>query len=255
MQEPMKASSIAIAQPTFLPWAGWFDLADQVDVLVLLDDVAFSKQSWQQRNRLRNPAGLGYVTVPVRTSGRLGQAIKDTEIADTQYEEKLIRTVRQQYQRAAHLSRYFDQFCEALSKGFATGNLCELNCEIIAWLASSLGVRTPIVRASNLAVGGKRGAHVAMLCERLGGSRYLSPPGAEDYLIEDREEFSSRSIAVQIHVYEHPQYRQCFEPFVPYASVLDLLLNEGDGAADILRSGRRRPRDLAVDESSQAGAM
>ena len=98
----MKSDVVAIVQPTFLPWAGWFDLADQVDLLILLDDVAFSKQSWQQRNRLRTPEGLSYVTVPVRTAGRLGQRIIDTEIAGDGAIDKLIRTVAQNYSRAAH---------------------------------------------------------------------------------------------------------------------------------------------------------
>src|SRR5207253_2525184 len=66
--------------PAFLPWIGWMDLADQVDLLIILDSVPFSKQSWQQRNRLRTRDGLSYVTVPVRTSGRLGQRIDEVEI-------------------------------------------------------------------------------------------------------------------------------------------------------------------------------
>ena len=77
-----------IAQPTFLPWLGWFDLADQGDVMVILDDVSFSKQSWQQRNRIRTPAGLEFLSVPVKTSGLLGQLILDCEIADPRFAAK-----------------------------------------------------------------------------------------------------------------------------------------------------------------------
>jgi WbqC-like protein family len=97
-------------------------------------------------------------------------------------------------------------------------------------------------------VEGKRGAYVAKLCEFVGAVRYISPPGAEAYLIEDRAEFDSRSIVVELHVYEHPAYRQCFQPFVPFASVLDLLLNEGDRAGEIMRSGRRPPRWLGAQK-------
>jgi UDP-2,4-diacetamido-2,4,6-trideoxy-beta-L-altropyranose hydrolase len=91
-----------------------------------------------------------------------------------------------------------------------------------------------------------------MLCEHFGAQTYVSPPGAEDYLIEDRLEFDRRSISVEIHIYEHPVYRQCFEPFEPYASTLDLLLNEGDRAGDILRSGRRPGRCLRKTSSERA---
>jgi WbqC-like protein family len=240
----LKADLVAIAQPTFLPWAGWFDLADQADLLIVLDDVAFSKQSWQQRNRLRTPEGLSYVTVPVRTAGKLGQRIIDTELADMGVVDKLIRTVSQNYTRAPYFSRYFAEFSAVLRKSASAGMLAGLNSGLIDWLFLQLGIATPRVRSSELGVEGKRGALVANLCERVGASRYLSPAGAQEYLLEDRAEFDNRQIAVGLQVYEHPVYRQCFEPFMPYASVLDLLLNEGDAAAGILRSGRREPRKL-----------
>jgi hypothetical protein len=236
--------SVAIAQPTFLPWAGWFDLVDQVDLFIILDDVALSKQSWQQRNRIKTRTGLIYTTVPIRSAGRLGQRIIDTEVADAGFVQKLTRTVAQNYARAAHLEPYFSEFCAVLTASAATGKLAELNCGLIDWLATQLGITTRRVRSSELGVSGKRGGHVAMLCEAVGADRYVSPPGAEHYLMADRTEFETRRIGVDLHVYEHPSYRQCFEPFEPYASVLDLLLNEGASAGAIMRSGRRPCRLL-----------
>jgi len=240
-------TTIAIAQPTFLPWSGWFDLADQVDLLVLLDDVAFSKQSWQQRNRIRTPGGLSYLTVPVHTAGKFGQRICDTDIISDKFVQKTLRSIAQNYRRAEHFDRYYPALCAILEQAAASGNLCGLNCGLIEWLAIQLGVDTPSVRSSQLGVGGKRGSHVAMLCEHVGARRYISPAGAEDYLAEDRGEFDLRSIAVELHVYEHPVYRQCFQPFEPFASALDLLLNEGEDAGSILRSGRRPTRRLRGD--------
>lgn len=248
----MDVKSLAIAQPTFLPWSGWYDLVEQVDFLILLDDVAFSKHSWQQRNRIRTVDGLSYMTVPVQTAGRLGQRICDTRIVSKAFVRRISRTVAQNYRRAAYFDRYYPEFCAVLDRSAASGSLSDLNCGLIEWLAVQLGVATPSVRSSQLGVGGKRGAHVAMLCEHMGASRYVSPAGAEDYLIEDRAEFDRRSISVEIHVYEHPVYRQCFKPFEPFASALDLLLNEGDGAGAILRSGRRPTRSLRGRESARA---
>jgi hypothetical protein len=240
----IQADLVAIAQPTFLPWAGWFDLADQVDLLIVLDDVAFSKQSWQQRNRLRTSEGLSFVTVPVHSAGKLGQRIVDTELVTNGVIDKIIRTVAQNYSRAPHFSRYFAEFSSVLRESASAGMLAGLNSGLINWLFLKLGISTPQICSSELAVAGKRGALVAKLCERVGASRYVSPAGAQEYLLEDRAEFDNRGIAVELQVYEHPVYRQCFQPFIPYASVLDLLLNEGDAAAAVLRSGRRPPRKL-----------
>jgi hypothetical protein len=242
----MMVQAVAIAQPTFLPWAGWFDLADQVELLVVLDDVAFSKQSWQQRNRIRTRDGLSYVTVPVRTAGRLGQRIVDAELVVDGTVDKLIRTVAQNYSHAAYFSRYFAEFSSVLRQSASAGMLCGMNCDLINWLSEQLGVVTPQVRSSQFSLQGTRGALVAKLCEQVGATRYLSPAGSEEYLLEDRAEFDQRGIKVDLHVYEHPVYRQCFQPFMPYASVLDLLLNEGDAAGAILRSGRRPPRILGA---------
>ena len=56
---------IFISQPTFFPWLGYFDMIDQVDKFIILDDVDFSYQSWQHRNNFKTPNGLGFFTVPV----------------------------------------------------------------------------------------------------------------------------------------------------------------------------------------------
>ncbi|HEY2682947.1 MAG TPA: WbqC family protein [Steroidobacteraceae bacterium] len=240
----MKAQIVAITQPTFLPWMGWFDLADQVDLVIELEDVSFAKRSWQQRNRIRTPEGLSFLTVPVLSSGRRGQLISDTELVDLDFVRSFTSVISRHYADARYFSRYFDEFCEALAKSAADQKLVSLNCGLIEWLAKQLGVETKTIRASELAVPGKRGERLANLCERVGALRYISPAGAEEYLLEDKSEFDRRGISVELQVYEHPQYRQCFEPFIPYASALDVLFNEGDAAGSIMRAGRRPARKL-----------
>ncbi len=235
---------IAILQPTFLPWLGWFDIADQVDTLVILDDVAFSKQSWQQRNRLRTPNGLEYVTVPVRTAGRMGQSILEVEIAAPHFASRFERTVSGNYARSTYYDTVFPSFCKALHSVAASDRLSKLNTGLINWFCDSLGIATVRVNSSELSANGKRGSYVAALCEILGASDYLSPLGAEDYLLEDHAAFESRRINVWMHEYRHPEYRQVFQPFIPYASALDLLFNEGPRAMEIIRSGRQSPRLL-----------
>ena len=235
-----------ILQPTFLPWLGWFDLADQSDILVILDDVQFSKQSWQQRNRIRTQSGLDFLTIPVKTSGRLGQLIRDCEFSDTLFVEKMIRSLQMNYARTPFFADYFGELSERMRAGVATGRLVELNCMLIEWIADKLDIRTPMVRSSTLDVGGQRGERVAAICERVESSFYLSPAGAEDYLRDDFAAFERRKIKVALHVYEHPVYRQGFQPFIPYASAVDLLFNTGPAASAILRSGRRAGRPLVV---------
>lgn len=248
--DPVQSSSlvniqtVAIAQPTFLPWAGWFDLADQADVMVILDDVAFSKQSWQQRNRIRTRGGLEFLSVPVKTSGRLGQGIWECELADQPFVGKMLKSLQANYAKAPFFINAIDELATTMETAAGTNRLVELNYALISWMVGRLGITTPMIRASTLNVGGERGEHVAAICESVGADRYLSPAGAENYLIEDRNAFDRRSISVWIHAYEHPEYVQRFTPFIPYASALDLIFNVGPAAAEIMRSGRRPARTL-----------
>lgn len=233
-----------IYQPAFLPWLGFFDLVDQADIFVILDDVEFSRQSWQQRNRLRGSNGLMFLTAPVNSSRRSHQLIKDVELASEFSTSKLINTVKSNYARAPFFREYFTSFCESLYSGASTGKLADLNIALIKWFNRSLGISVPILRSSELKSGGKRGNYIANLCFETGARRYLSAAGAESYLIQDHLVFKELDISVFLHVYAHPEYRQCFNPFIPYASTLDLIFNTGSEALSIIRSGRRPLRPL-----------
>jgi hypothetical protein len=240
----MSRTVCAISQPTFLPWLGWFDLLDQVDVFVILDDVSYSKQSWQQRNRIRTANGLDYLTVPVKSAGKLGQVISECQLANTIFSRKLLGSIKANYAKAPFFGNIYPELASAMERGVATGRLLDLNCALIRWMAQQLGTKTPMVMASSLAVGGKRGEHVAGICESLGATEYISPVGAAPYLIEDKEAFDKRTIRILLQAFEHPEYRQCFSPFIPFASALDLLFNVGPGAIEIIRSGRRVPMPI-----------
>jgi len=244
-----------ISQPTFLPWIGWFDLADQADVMIILDDVSFSKQSWQQRNRLRTANGLQFLTVPVKTSGRLGQKLLDCQLADQPFVGKMLKTIQANYSRAPFFAQTINELAMVMETAAETHSLVELNTALIYWMAGKLVVKTPMIRASTLSVGGQRGEHVAALCEHIGADNYLSPAGAADYLLEDKESFERRGIMVCLHEYVHPEYRQRYAPFMPYVSTLDLIFNMGNEASDIMRSGRRPSVALIGDINKHKGAL
>ncbi len=230
-----------VLQPTFLPWAGFFDLMDQCDVVVWLDDVGFSKQSWQQRNRLRGPDGLEYLSVPVKTAGKLGQNIYSVEVADDSFSDSALRRISELYESSSHYSEFFPKLVVAFEEGSRTKLLAELNVRLIDFFCVAFDISKKTVRSSQIPNDGKRGDKVAQICESLGIDTYISPWGAANYLAEDLICFLDRRIDVYLHAYEHPVYTQAFEPFLSHASVVDLLMNEGDKSFDILRSGRREP--------------
>lgn len=229
---------IAINQPAYLPWIGYFDLIDQVDLFVVLDNVQFRKQSWQQRNRIKTPSGLQWLTVPVKFRGRLGQLIQDVEIRDSEFRVNHLRAVELAYRRSPHFERYFPALKQHL-EGMSGALLVDLNLTLLRWLTESLGIRTPLVKASTLEQSGKRTELLGNICAAAGATQYISPLGSAAYLLPEQEILHRRGIEIFFQNYEHPVYRQMFPPFEPFASVIDLLFNEGEEAWEVLRSGRR----------------
>ena len=91
---------VAIHQPQYLPWLGFFDKMDQADVFVLLDDVQYKKNEWQNRNKIRTSETWQWLTVPI--IGKFGQMIKDVKINDLEpWRAKHIKAIEYNYSHAA----------------------------------------------------------------------------------------------------------------------------------------------------------
>ena len=245
---------VAISQPSYLPWSGFFDLVDQVDQFVLLDDAQFVKQSWHQRNRIKSPSGLLWLTVPVIFRGRLGQPLCEVMIREPRFWEKHVRALEVNYGRARYFERYYSALKKILQDSSQNGRLVDLNIELIRWLGEEMEVTTPMIRSSALSVEGKRSGRLVSICKLLGAADYVSPRSA-GYLIEDMAQFSESGLNVWFHNYTHPTYEQRFPPFAPFASVLDLLFNYGPDSGRIMRSGRGpslAPEELQTTAESGA---
>ena len=228
-------------QPTYLPWLGYLDLIDQVDVFILLDDVQFDKRSWQQRNRIKTPTGLGWLTVPARVGGRSEQRIVDVEIAsEPAFPCNHVRSVELNYRRTAHYASRAESFNQALIAAAGNRRLADLNIDMIMWLVEQFGVVSEMLRSSQLQPAGRRSERLISLCRAVGADILLSTPGSSAYLQEDKALFVAADIEVAIHGYEHPVYPQAFPPFLSHASAIDALFNLGPvDALACLRSGRR----------------
>jgi len=242
---------IAISQPTYLPWIGYLDLIDQVDLFVILDNVQFAKQTWQQRNRIRTTAGLQWLTVPVKL--HFGQLISEVEIRKPDFHVDHLRAMELAYRRTAHFQTYFEGISGRLAKR-ESSFLVDLNVSVLAWLMEALAIKTPLVRASSLGQSGKRTELLANICSALGATEYISPAGSAAYLLAEQELLTSRGIEVLFHHYEHPVYRQLHKPFTPYASVIDLMFNEGNEALNVVRSGRKPCYSANEMRELQAGS-
>jgi hypothetical protein len=228
--------TVAIMQPTYLPWSGYFDLMDQADLFVFLDIVQFDKRSWQQRNRVKTERGELYLTVPVRSKGRFEQRVAEVEIDETaRFADRHVRTVEMAYAKAACASPFLAEWTGVMRR--AHTRLADLNIALIEFIRDALGIRTETLRASSLDVSGKRVELLVEICRAVGADRYLSPAGARAY-IEENDLFAVNGVELAYQAYTPPTYRQLHGAFVPSLSALDLLLNEGAASLSLIRAGR-----------------
>lgn len=235
----------AIMQPTFLPWIGYFDLIDQSDVFVFLDSVQFEKQSWQQRNRVRSPNQLDWLTVPVYIKGRFGQTIGEVEIKTDIFPDKQLKTLKQHYSKCDYFSEYWQELEAILLNAKKNKHLVDLNISLIRWLADLLGISSQYVLASDLKVEDRRSHRLVSILKSINADTYLSPRGSMEYLIEDRHIFANEELPIIFQSFTQPIYKQRYAPFESGASVIDMLFNEGASfTADLMRLGRKLPESF-----------
>jgi hypothetical protein len=236
---------VTIHQPEHLPWLGFFDKADQADLLILLDVVQYRKDYFQNRNRILGPGGPAWLTVPVVKTGYMDRTIGEMRINNevavhngVDWRRVHWQTIRHAYAHHPH----FESVAGPLEAIYSTewALLADLNERLIRTFIDALGIRTPIVRASGLGVAGTGTELLLDICRRTDASAYLSGPTGRDYL--DEAPFREAGIGVAYHAFDHPEYPQRHSgAFVSHLSTLDLLCNCGPESLSIIRSGRASP--------------
>ncbi|PYS46243.1 MAG: hypothetical protein DMF68_19790 [Acidobacteria bacterium] len=233
--------TLAVLQPGYLPWLGFFDQMRRADIFVYYDDVQYDKNGWRNRNRIKSPVGEPHwLTVPVRVHS-LSQLILETEIDNRQpWARKHVGTIRQFYAKAPHLKRYMPELEELLA-GRRWERLVDLDVAVIELMCAWLGLERQCAHSSELGVVGERSERLIKLCLYFGATRYLSGHAAQSYL--DVASFRERGINVEWQNYRHPVYTQQHGRFVPFLSALDLLLNCGDESAEIIATGNQNTEE------------
>jgi hypothetical protein len=232
----MDSKSVAIMQPTYLPWIGYFSLIDQVDIFVFLDKVQFDKRSWQQRNRIKTAQGELFLSVPVQTKGKPFQKICDVLLDKTQhYPSKHLKAIENSYSKARYYAEYWSEMVEVFNRDYKY--LSDLNIALIQWFVEKLGIEVTFVKSRNLKSEGTKVELLVRICHEVGAGQYVSPLGSKGY-IDKNNIFRQEKIDLSYQNYTHPEYTQLHKQFVPYMSMVDLLMNEGRKSLEIMRLGK-----------------
>ncbi|MDZ7771422.1 MAG: WbqC family protein [Balneolaceae bacterium] len=225
---------MAMHQPNYLPYLGYFHKMANCDRFVLLDEVQFPRgQSFANRNRVKTHNGTTWLTVPVSIpSGEKGKVpYTEVQIAGGKWKRKHLRTLQMNYKKAGYYEEVYPMVEEALEEH---DDFTELNIALIHAVRDYLGIGTPLVRLSELLDEfGEKTQLIADLCEALGAGVYLSGTGGgKEY--NDDELLAEHGIELRYSKFEHPEYPQLWGDFESHLSVIDLLFNCGPESRELL---------------------
>lgn len=222
---------VAIHQPNFIPWIGYFFKIMKADVFVLLDDVQFTKNSFINRNRIKTPAGAQWVTLPVLQSGNFGQNINQIEIFNPKLNFKKIKgTLNANYRKALFFDEVFKLIEPALT--YET-KLVSINKLIIKNICEYLNIKKEIIASSSLTYPTSESTdRLINICKQFNATDYLAGFGSKNY--QDDYKFIKAEINPVIYEFKHPVYNQLWGDFIPNLSIIDLLFNYGKKTLDFL---------------------
>jgi WbqC-like protein len=225
---------VAIVQSCYIPWKGYFDLINGVDEFVLLDEVQFTKRDWRNRNLIKTPTGLRWLTIPVRTKGHYHQRIDQTLIDDSDWQDRHWRNIAQHYESAPCFAEYCERI-ERLYRDSSDALLSDVNRKFIEEICRWLGISTRLTWSTEYRTDGTRTQRLVNLCMAAGAGVYLSGPRARAYL--DEGLFKDAGIVVEYADYTgYPEYPQPHPPFDHAVTILDLVLCVGSNARRFMKS-------------------
>jgi WbqC-like protein family len=222
---------LAILQSNYIPWKGYFDLIGCVDEFVLYDDMQFTKNDWRNRNQIKTPSGLQWLSIPVGQDIR--RRIKDVEILNHDWQIKHWKSLCANYARAENF-KVIAEWLEPIYMAELHSNLSQLNRRLIEAVCVYLNISTTITNSWDYELGEGKTERLVSLCRQAEATVYLSGPAAKNYL--DERLFASAGIQVEWFEYSgYPSYPQLWGDFSHGVTILDLLFNCGKESPRYMR--------------------
>ena len=215
---------ITIHQPEHMPWLGFFHKINMADTYVILDSVQFSKNYFQNRNKIRTANGWCWLTVPVKNKS--GQRINEVRIdnSNKRWKKKYWDSIFYSYKKARFFNEYSKDIKTILERDYSY--ISELNIELIKKILEFLNININVIKSSDLKVKGKSTELLLKICQGLGADTYVSGISGKEYLNTDS--FKNNGINVVFQEFHHPIYKQLHEPFMTDMSIIDALFCRGN---------------------------
>lgn len=226
---------IAILQSNYIPWKGYFDMIAAVDEFIIYDDVQFTKNDWRNRNQIKTPQGVQWLTVPVGQD--ISRSVRTVELPNSMWQAKHWKTLQSNYRRAT----YFEEVAALFEPIYMQRQhtlLSALNRDLLETVCAYLEITTKISNSWDYKLIEGKSARLADLCAQSGASEYISGPAAKVYLEESL--FTERGIKLTWFDYSgYKEYPQLWGAFTHNVSILDLLFNCGKDSKSLLKNTKR----------------
>ncbi|WAR44079.1 WbqC family protein [Methylomonas rapida] len=223
---------VAILQSNYIPWKGYFDLIAAVDEFILYDDMQYTRRDWRNRNIIKTPQGLHWLTVPVKAKGKFEQTIRDTEIDGYKWREQHWKTLISNYRKSAHFSDVAEIIEPLYQASYRT--ISEVNLAFIKAVCNYLGIITKISNSWDYHLINGKTERLVNLCQQANATEYISGPAAKEYI--EPEYFEAAEISLSWFDYQgYREYPQLWGYFVHGVTILDLMFNCGKDAPNYMR--------------------
>ena len=230
-------TNVMIRQPGYMPNLGFFKKIQFSDIFVFLDDVQFSKDSFDNRNRIKTSLGVVWITVPL-TRPVFERKINEVLISyETNWQNNHCNKIYENYESAPYFSSYWSDIEKILTHKYK--KLIDLNFKLIEYFNHVLGITTKTIKSSKLVVTKTKTERLIEICSKLDATCYISGISGKDYLNE--ELFSNSGIKLIYENFIHPTYRQLHGNFIDNLSIIDLLMNEGPKSKKVINDSTNLP--------------
>ncbi len=229
----MPIKKVAIQQSNYIPWKGYFDMIAAVDEFILFDDMQYTRRDWRNRNLIKTPNGVQWLSVPVQVKGKYYQKIKETKIDGTDWQTSHWNLLRQNYRHAPH----FDDIAEWLEPIYRErvfNNLSQMNRFFIESICNYLSINTVITNSWDYELVDGKTERLCDLCRKVGGTEYISGPAAKDYI----DEVMIKDMGIKLIWFDYSnysEYSQLWGEFTHSVTILDLLFNCGKKSKQYMR--------------------
>lgn len=214
---------LAIMQPYFFPYIGYFQLLNAVDKFVIYDNIQFSKTSWIHRNRILVNGDDRYITLSLKKDSDFLD-VRERFLCERYKDEnrKILRRIEGSYRNAPYFKEFFPIVCESLL--YDEPNLFTFVDHSIKNVATYLSIKTPIIKSSEVNIDHslKGQNKVLAFCRHLGALSYINLPGGR--ILYDETAFSKERVDLKFIQPKKFVYGQMARDFLPWLSIIDVLM-------------------------------